>query len=227
MADVTSEAYLALRQLWVDQIATISVRNGSEEMIRQAVTAPSPEDDVMRYTIDLTGADFTNVETNNVDVDRSVLLTADDTEWSVAQFKPFTFEFPQDELAITHDIRLPGGTSMMTGIVWMTSHQQMVADDFQKLIVGSQDEMVNYRVVGSVIQQMPIGASFVIAAREQRLGLRRDVGDAWLRVVAPTFWGANVNLTLEPGSSITCWKLDDGEEGRVLYGVGTQGVRAA
>lgn len=133
MAEVTSDAYIALRTYitsnwktvslrndagaeikkltldgtkvaWTHTKATRKVKTGTDGMGRPVYsTVPYESSQELELTITLTGADFTIPAT----ISKSVLLDSNSIVMSSEDFQAFTFQNAADQLVIKHKIQVP------------------------------------------------------------------------------------------------------------------------
>ncbi|KQL54064.1 hypothetical protein AN964_11525 [Heyndrickxia shackletonii] len=133
MAEVTQDAYIALRTYITSNWKTVSLRNDTNREIKrltydsskvkwthtktteQVQTGVNDFDEpiydyvevesnqTLELTITLAGADFSLPAT----ISKSVILNSNNKEISVESFQPFTFENAGDQLTIKHKIQVP------------------------------------------------------------------------------------------------------------------------
>ncbi|KQL53095.1 hypothetical protein AN964_05940 [Heyndrickxia shackletonii] len=133
MAEVTQDAYVALRTYITSNWKTVSLKDDTNREIKrltydsskvkwthtktteQVQTGVNDFDEpiydyvevesnqTLELTITLTGADFSLPST----ISKSVILDSNNKEISVESFQPFTFENAGDQLTIKHKIQVP------------------------------------------------------------------------------------------------------------------------
>ncbi|MGG4508225.1 hypothetical protein ABEP00_19790 [Heyndrickxia sporothermodurans] len=133
MAEVTQNAYIALRTYITSNWKTVSLRNDQNSEIKKLTLDGSKvkwthvketreeyvgddkygdpvyrqteyeSNQTLELTITLKGADFTLPKT----VSKSVIIDGNNNEVSAENFQPFTFENAGDQLTIKHKIQVP------------------------------------------------------------------------------------------------------------------------
>ncbi|MED3652761.1 hypothetical protein [Heyndrickxia sporothermodurans] len=133
MAEVTQDAYIALRTYITSNWKTVSLRDDTNREIKKLTLDGSKvkwthskltkeeyvgddnfgdpvyrqteyeSNQTLELTITLKGADFTLPKT----VSKSVIIDNAENEVSAEDFQPFTFKNANDELTIKHKIQVP------------------------------------------------------------------------------------------------------------------------
>lgn len=218
MGEIKEAGYQDLRALMLAQWTHIVVRNGQDQVWpappdRHPIT-PTPEDGKLIYQLPLRGDQVQASETNHVTVDRSALYNAATGGEVVAveRFKEVEFQHPQDQLTITQNINVPGGSGMLNGTRRVSSAEGNTLLDtdwglFLRVVSGG-----GLTIPQDVFDRAPIGSAFGVGRDSGSQSITIRFATPNIELYAPNQepeTGQTINILTGGATTAMFYKLTD------------------